>query len=83
MEELPRDFTKMFDREVFKFDVELIPQAKVSNRRKVKRNMEYREMIERGREWKNIHENLELHRGRDGKRREGKSKWMGRKEKES
>ena len=31
MEELPRDFTKMFDYEVFKFDVDLIPQAKVGN----------------------------------------------------
>ena len=30
MEELPRDFTKMFDYDVFKFDVDLIPQAKVS-----------------------------------------------------
>jgi hypothetical protein len=29
MEELPRDFTKMFDYDVFKFDVDLIPQAKV------------------------------------------------------
>ena len=28
MEELPRDFTKMFDMEMFKFDVTLIPQAK-------------------------------------------------------
>ena len=31
MEELPRDFTKMFDYDVFKFDVDLIPQAKVGN----------------------------------------------------
>ena len=30
MEELPRDFTKMFDYNVFKFDVDLIPQAKVT-----------------------------------------------------
>ena len=32
MEELPRDFTKMFDYDVFKFDVDLIPQAKVPYR---------------------------------------------------
>ena len=32
MEELPRDFTKMFDYDVFKFDVDLIPQAKVPDR---------------------------------------------------
>ena len=28
MDELPRDFTKMFDLEMFRFDVALIPQAK-------------------------------------------------------
>ena len=28
MEELPRDFTKMFDLDMFRFDVALIPQAK-------------------------------------------------------
>lgn len=28
LEELPRDFTKMFDYNLFRFDVDLIPQAK-------------------------------------------------------
>jgi hypothetical protein len=28
LEELPRDFTKMFDYNIFQFDVDLIPQAK-------------------------------------------------------